>query len=494
MSLERETKLDVGPGFRLPGFEGVRDDVRVVREDPVRMRTTYWDTGDLRLARWGLSLRHRNGEGWTLKLPAEEDGGALSRDEIVVRQAPSTAPPAELADLVTAYTRTEDLHPAVALRTVRARVALTDADGAPVGEVVDDEVVVLEGRRISSRFREVEVETRDEALAEAAIARLRAAGAGQNVLTPKYLRALGQRGTGPPELSIVTSLPGDAAVREVVANALAASTVRLLRADAAVRLDEDPEGVHGARVAVRRIRSDLRTFRSLLDPAWSAPLRRELAWLGDALRDVRDLDVLRDRLSGRIPDLGEEDRRHGQRLVKRVLAERAEARERLEADLRSERYRQLLELLIEGSVHPGVRAETADLPASEAMAPLMEGPWSHLARACRGLREDAPDDELHAARIRAKRSRYAAEALAPLVGAPARRFARSAATLQEVLGEHQDAVVAAAWLRQAARAAPSTGLAAGLLVGREDLARTEARRAWRKSWKSLRRRKNRFWT
>ena len=39
----------------------------------------YYDTADLRLARWGVSLRHRTGDGtgWTVKLPEGEDGPAL---------------------------------------------------------------------------------------------------------------------------------------------------------------------------------------------------------------------------------------------------------------------------------------------------------------------------------------------------------------------------------------------------------------------------------
>ena len=63
MSVERETKLDVGSGFHLPGFDGLPGDIRAVREEPVRTRTVYWDTEDLRLARWGCSLRFRTDQG-----------------------------------------------------------------------------------------------------------------------------------------------------------------------------------------------------------------------------------------------------------------------------------------------------------------------------------------------------------------------------------------------------------------------------------------------
>jgi CHAD domain-containing protein len=509
VSVERETKLDVGPGFRLPGFDDVRDGIQAVRAEPQRTRTTYWDTEDLRLARWGLSLRHRDGQGWTLKLPADEEEGALNREEIEA-EGPPTHPPASLADLVVAYTRGEPLRRAVTLHTVRTRVAFTGADRAELGEVVDDEVSVLTGRRIAARFREVEVETHDEALAGAAIARLRAAGAGETVLTPKYLRALGPRASAPPELVVRLTLPQDAPVRDLVSTAMTSSTIRLIRADAGVRLGEQPEAVHSARVAVRRLRSDLRTFRSVLDPAWSGPLRDELGWLGSSLGEVRDLDVLGDRLAGRLEDLGltdpqpdgaeerpqdrSEDRGASTRLIGGVRAARSDARERLLAELRSDRYVALLERLVAASAEPGVLPEAADRRAASTLVPLMAGPWKHVERACRAIADDSPDEVVHAARIRAKRARYAAEALAPLVGAPARRFGRAAARLQDVLGEHQDAVVAEAWLRDAARSSPSTAFVAGLLVARERQARADARASWRPAWKALRRKKLRFWT
>ena len=491
MSVERETKLDVGQGFRLPGFDDVRPGIRVVHTEPERTRTVYWDTADLRLARWGCSLRYRDTQGWTLKLPPVEEDGVLARDEIEEGGSP-TSPPPRLVALVTAYVRGQALRPVVALRTVRTRVAFTGADRAPIGEVVDDAVAVLEGRRVATRFREVEVETHDDELAGAAIARLRAAGAGETILTPKYLRALGPRGLEPPELTSATSLT-DASVRDMVGNALAASVIRLLRADAGVRRGEDPEAVHAARVAVRRLRSDLQTFRSVLDPGWIDPLRRELSWLGGSLGGVRDMDVLGEHLAALVDALSAEDGPQGARLLRRVQVERSASRDRLLADLESQRYLELLDRLVAAASEPAISVEAAERPATESVEALMAGPWSHLARACGRIGADPPDERLHMARIRAKRARYAADALAPVVGAPARKFSRSAAELQDVLGRHQDAVVAAGWLREAARAAPQAGFAAGLLAARADHERSEARRTWPKTWKALRRRKKRSW-
>ena len=158
--------------------------------------------------------------------------------------------------------------------------------------MVDDEVSVLQDRRLRARFREVEVELRngaDERLADEVVERLRAAGAGDPDPTSKLTRALGPRATAPPEIDPDA---GGSGMVDLVRRALARSVVRLLTHDPGVRLGEDPEAVHQARVATRRLRSDLRTFADVLDTAWSDPLRDELRTIGHALGDVRDLDVL----------------------------------------------------------------------------------------------------------------------------------------------------------------------------------------------------------
>jgi CHAD domain-containing protein len=105
----------------------------------------------------------------------------------------------------------------------------------------------------------------------------------------------------------------------------------------------------------------------------------------------------------------------------------------------------------------------------------------------KGLDGHAADDDLHAARIRAKRTRYAAEAVAPVLGKRARAVAAAAADLQDVLGQHQDAVVAERWLREQVRDTRSvrTAFAIGELVGLERAAAARARGRLRKAWKQL---------
>lgn len=493
MTLERETKLQVPATFALPALSDVPGVVATPAE-PSRFTTVYVDTQDLRLARWGCSLRHREGEGWTLKLPGTSVGATVVRDEIVF-DGEARRVPSEAADLVSAYARGADLRAVVRLRTVRRRVELSDAQGARVGEVVDDEVSVMDGSRVAARFRELEVEAatpEPDPRLEGIVSRLVVAGASPTDGTPKYQQALGARASAPPDV-LVPDLGPDASVGEVVRGAIAASVVRLVRHDAGVRMGDELEDVHQARVATRRLRSDLRTFREVLDPEWDAALREELGWLGAELGTVRDLDVQLERLTGLVARLPDEDRTVGERLLAERAKRRDEARAHLLDAIRTERYLGLLDRLVEDAREPAVVPDAAPAPAAMALATVMERPWKHLRAAMDGLGPASPDADLHLARIRTKRVRYAAEAVAPVFGKGARAFAREAAALQDVLGEHQDAVVGAAWLRAAAQGGTRRAFVAGQLATLERLASAAARERWPGVWKRLARKRLRFW-
>ena len=493
MTLEREMKLSAPATFTLPDLS----DVRGLVATPVEARrhqTVYLDTEDLRLVRWGCSLRHREGEGWTLKLPRTSVGATVLRDEVTF-DGDARRPPAEAVDLVAAYVRAAELRPVVRLRALRRRVELTGEQGDLLGEVVDDEVSVMDGSRVAARFREVEVEmpvTAPESLLEAIVGRLVEAGASPTDGTPKYQQALGARASAPPEV-VVPELGPDASVGEVVRGAIAASVTRLLRHDAGVRLGLDLEDVHQARVATRRLRSDLRTFREVLDPEWDSTLREELGWLGAELGPVRDLDVQLERLRGGVASLPEEDRAVGDRLVTGLARRREDARAHLLGAMRSARYLALLDRLIVDACEPAVLPDAAPAPAAMALGVVMERPWTHLKAAMDGLGEDSPDADLHLARIRTKRARYAAEAVEPVFGRRARGFAREAAALQEVLGEHQDAVVAQRWLREVPAGGARRAFVAGGLAMLERQAAATARGRWSGVWKRLSRKRLRFW-
>ena len=170
-NLERETKLEAPAGFRIPELGG--DGLVATEVEPQRLVTVYVDTPDLRIVRWGSSLRHRQGEGaekvWTVKLPSSGNGSQLVRTEVNFEGADARKLPTAAADLVRAFVRGEELAPVARLQTVRRGVRISDDAGTPLAMVTDDEVSVMEGRRVASRFRELEVEldpAADAALSE----------------------------------------------------------------------------------------------------------------------------------------------------------------------------------------------------------------------------------------------------------------------------------------------------------------------------------------
>jgi CHAD domain-containing protein len=274
-------------------------------------------------------------------------------------------------------------------------------------------------------------------------------------------------------------------VAQVLAAGIARSVALIVTHDAGVRAGVDAEAVHQARVGTRRLRSDLRTFRSLLLPAWTASLREELSWLADALGRVRDADVLLERLEARVASLPEEERASGESLVSRLRADRADARRHLLDVLDDQRYLDLLDRLVDAIRHPAV-VDAAARPAADVLPGLAAQPWQHLRKAVRALGDDPPDEQLHEVRIRAKRARYAAEVAALVAGKRARRFAKAVAGVQEVLGQLQDASVSEAWLRDAVADVPPTTAAVALRLAAEDRAEAERVRAvWRTAWEPL---------
>ncbi len=363
-TVEREVKLGAWPGFQLPDLDEVVPGARVELLPTLRLAATYYDTPDLRLMRWGATVRHRvsapptDEPAWTLKLPASPVPGALARREIGFPGG-ETRVPHGLLDLVRGLSRGAALVPVARLRTDRRRWELRDALGAGLLEIDDDEVSVLvsgaggRGRRLAARFREVEVElgTGDLVVLDAVVARLRAAGAGQPDPTPKVVRALGPRAVEPPDV-VVEPVGQRSSAADVVRACLASSAARLFRHDPGVRLGGDPEDVHQARVATRRLRSDLRTFGPLLDAAWARELRDELGWIAGLLGAVRDADVLLERLRAQAQLLPKVDQAAAEALLVGLERQQADATTALLAAMGSGRYGALLDKLVAAAHAP----------------------------------------------------------------------------------------------------------------------------------------------
>jgi CHAD domain-containing protein len=288
--------------------------------------------------------------------------------------------------------------------------------------------------------------------------------------------------------------PADLTLRstaaDLVRHAIATSVAALLRHDPGVRLGDDPEDIHRARVATRRLRSQLRTFRKVLAPEWANALREDLSWLAAGLGEIRDKQVMAERLRSRTSSLPDGDGNAVAELAGQLDAESQEARGRLVLDMRSDRYIALLERLVDAARNPSV-TDAALKPATEAVAVMAARDWKRLRKAVGALGDDPADIELHHVRILAKRARYAAEAAEPVLGKPAARFAAALTEVQDLLGDHQDSVTAQEWLRRAAEG--SLAFVAGELSTLEREVASADRSGWRRKWKLVARKRLRRW-
>jgi CHAD domain-containing protein len=277
---------------------------------------------------------------------------------------------------------------------------------------------------------------------------------------------------------------GEVAVALIVRRAMRESYERLVAHETGLRRGDDPESVHQARVATRRLRSDLRTFERFVEGPWAADLTADLRWIGSELGELRDIEVMRDRLRSHSAWLPPAEAEAARRVVRRLEADREAARFDLLSMLAQPRYTHVRDKLAAAAGLPAF-TDDAFAPASKALRKVVRSRWKKIRRAVRKAGEHPTDEALHRIRVRAKRCRYAAEACTSVYGKRARRLARAMADVQDVLGEHHDAVVATAWLAKTAHeCSPTEAYAIGMLAqiehGCAATARAEFRVLWRR--------------
>lgn len=515
--LEIETKYDVEPSFEvsavldlLPELEGGG---RLMAGEPVRHRleATYFDTEEHLLAGSGLTMRRRTGgddSGWHLKVP----GPRSARYE--VRKSLGRAvrtPPAALVRMLRARTGGAPLIPVARITTDRSVHRLTDAGGRVLLELADDRVRAERltgsggpsGRRsaTTTTWRELEVELveGDEALLVAADARLRSSGLSVAGSRSKLARVLGKDVAGPGRKAD-TTLSRKSSAGDVVLAHLAEQVEQVVAHDALVRVDA-PDGVHKMRVASRRLRSELRTFRPVLGLEVTAALEPELRWLAAELGVARDAEVIRDRLAAALDETGASgaDRAGAAGSVSRELdAAYRTAHAHVLTVLDSPRYHQLLEQLRE-LVRRVPEGPKASRPSGRYLPGRVDKAYVDVWAAVRAARHSSDpvhrEEQLHEARKAAKRARYAAEAVAGVFGSSASRFAAAMEAVQEELGEHQDSVVMRERLRGLAEQAGSTGVAFayGRLYAQEESRGERSQERFASVWEASSAKKLRRW-
>ena len=435
---EQEDKYEVDTDWVMPQLTKLLPDGGRLDQEIRTLDNTYFDTAGAGLRLFGITLRRRVGgseTGWQLKVPS-----GTARTEMQSDSAMQTLPPA-LEKGVEGLLAGENLDAVAMIKTTRTAYQLLNADSDLVMEIADDQVESgpPDGESMLHSWREIEVELGPAGKKKdlkRARKLLHAAGASSSTTRTKLDRALGMALPGGQPATVEAATVG-----ELVAAYVAAQCEVIAGNDVGMRTGEP--AVHKTRVAARRLRSTLRMFADVCDPAPAEELDHELSWYADLLGQVRDRDILSSRLTKQIAELPPVHIRGPVEaaITKALAAEREEALDRLQEAMRTPRYQHLVQLL---------RAWRAAPPVTDAAGKKAKAAVKYVdkakKKADKRLRKADDDiEQLHRARKAMKRARYAAELVEP-ADSDMKAIAREAERMQTLLGEHQDAVVCAEFL------------------------------------------------
>jgi inorganic triphosphatase YgiF len=457
MAEEIELKLALAP-----------DLVGALRRDPTlkaqalkrpvtqRLFSVYYDTPDLRLSQAGMALRVRRvGKRFlqTLKV-AGAPGGGLQQHAEFEQPVPSELP--DLMQITDPALRRFLTKQKIAGRVVpifstdiKRRVWLLGIGGAEIEAALDEGEIQSGANRMALTELELELKLG----ATDAIYELAVDFAERWPLRIEWQTkaARGYRlfaGSDPaPQRGSPITIERGATAKSAFGEIARACLAQFGANEVAAERGEDPEGVHQARVALRRLRALVTAYRHHMSDEAHGWLSRELRWLQQELSPARDWDVFTGYtlppILKRLPE--ERDLEH---LRDEAQALRGEAYDTVRALFASPRYTLLLLKL-------GRLIESGDwrAPADSTEAAALEEPVKRFAdrllafrhrrlRKFGKKRESLSESELHRLRILGKKMRYSADFFRSLYAEkPVRRYFAAVAELQDRLGSINDAVV-----------------------------------------------------
>jgi CHAD domain-containing protein len=352
-------------------------------------------------------------------------------------------------------------------------------------EVVLDTVAVLRKGSVIQQFKELEIESLngDDECIEKLASTLYGVGARPHDGRPKLFQALSLA------YHALDEPDKDASIVDHVRHRLMQQLDTLKQCDPGVRLCGDVTDVHRIRVAARRMRTILIALRKIAATEWVEPLLSGLKWLGEVFARVRDLDVQIQYFKCEAEQLKARDRRPLERFLRHLQSDREQAHQMLLDEMKSARYVGFVSKL----------GDTAEAPAivnlEYTLTDAAARQFRKLRKTVRKLNGSISNAELHRIRIKTKRARYAAELAQEGDSKAIGRFIKAATRFQDLLGVHQDAVLAERYVEaflkyQGRRQAAFT---AGLLAARANQRREEVREEFWSEWKRLKKRGNRAW-
>jgi triphosphatase len=452
-----------------PGTSGLV----VAPETTLEITDTYYDTADWRFYRAGYALRVRNTNGEveaTMKSLKPAEGSLRRRREIsepLEDDRPATLKRAggPVGGRSRALVGGREMRPLFRLETSRQGFGLLLEDSTDrtvrLGEISLDASRVPLGQEPTSMTRiEVEAEIGKASTPELQdfVEEMQSALELAPASTSKYetgLYASGLDPEGDVDLG-PTRVDASMSLGEVAFAVLGAQFARMRAHEPGTRLGDDPEELHDMRVPTRRMRAAIKVFRGAL-PERASWLEEELRWLARALGDVRDLDVQIERFQAWRSEADEERSAFLGRILAITRKRRAEARKNMLEVLDSERYERLessfAEMLRRGpgsglELEQANGREMADEPVTAAAPALISRRYRKWRKAAKRLDENSPPEDFHDVRKKGKRLRYTLEFVSDVYGKPAQKLIKPLKALQDDLGDHQDAIVAAGYLRE----------------------------------------------
>jgi triphosphatase len=456
ISTEVELKLAASAAY-LPELKRALADM-APEADSSRRRliSTYYDTPDLALKRRGLTLRVREqGDRFIQTVKAEDLDGSdiLTRgeweDEVAANRPDPLAPQSgvRLPDGIA-----NDLRPLFATDIMRTSVAIEPTPATRIEAAVDEGEIRAAGSSGIEPVSEIELELSSGNAAALYEVALRLLEIAPIRIEPRSKPERGYRlgeGTAaaPPVVHAAPvvldpMISVEAALQEIGRACLA----HLLHNEAAA-LDGQPEGVHQMRVAVRRLRSAISSFKKLLpaaDRRWiSSELGSRVVVLGSARNlDVFAIDLLQPAREALSDEAGVAN------LAAALDEARRAAYDRVAQAIHSERHAAgMLRLShwFEARAWRTGQAEAAALlavPIGDVAPRLLDRRWRNLRKRGKGFRR-LTARQRHKLRIAAKKLRYTLELLESLFDQDELdAFVKRLKRLQDELGYANDLHVA----------------------------------------------------
>jgi inorganic triphosphatase YgiF len=444
MALETEIKLSLPPraAARLakhPLLAGIR---------PLRQRllNTYYDTPDLRLQRERIAVRYRK-KGWqwllTVKCAAPSAGGLARRNEWEVPGLPGEFDFSHVDDKKLRHrleSLRSELTPVFTTDFMRNAWIIEPQAGARIELALDRGWIESDGRR--APICEVELE-----LLEGDVGALFTAASALQADLPLHPEVASKAERGYHLFSDTALTPAKALPAKIDDNLGASAAFapvahaclnQLQNNERGLHESDNPEFVHQARVAIRRLRSAIRVWKPLLPTAFVNDFDPRWRTLAAALGDTRNWDVF---VTETLPPLIDAFPAHPEidRLARHANRHRVISRKRARSTFKTADYSRLL---LEFT------AATLALPDSTEHA------LKDFARTCLNKRakrvnqlatgaHTANAAARHRLRVTLKRLRYAMEFFAPLFpGKRMQGYHLAATQLQDLLGQMNDLAVA----------------------------------------------------